>query len=452
MLVPLMSRWVMPRSSEYCSPCASPSDQRQGRLLGEPDADLQEVAQVGALDVLHDHEVPLVLLAVIEHLDDVGMMELQPGLGLLAEAIDRAGVHEEALAEDLDGHRLAGGDPHAAIDPREGPLGEVEEDLAAAVEEAAQVALAELVDLPAGHAPLAEQRVRQGVERPVLRGGHRLVGLVLRGQAEQDHLLGQGSGVDFGHDDGLQARSGRGKDRTLSSGRRDRMCGEFPFYQLRPPSQPDGRRVESASPWNISRFEHVLGQEPHRSLLIAIFDELIPRLGVAVADLGIDTAGDSTGPVGAAEAGRGGRAEESRRRACRRPAAAARSTRTTTARSPRSSSGSATSCTCWSMSSTRWPWPTTSPTPRSATTRRCRPWSSRPRPTCPTDRIETLAYDKAADDDKVHRELLRGKGIKPVIQMRGLVADGAGAGAAGPRRLVERGLRRSSGRSSATTR
>ena len=59
--------------------------------------------------------------------------------------------------------------------------------------------------------PLRSSDARQGVERPVLRGGHRLVGLVLRGQAEQDHLLGQGCGVDFGHDDGLQARSGRGK-------------------------------------------------------------------------------------------------------------------------------------------------------------------------------------------------------------------------------------------------
>ena len=37
----------------------------------------------------------------------------------------------------------------------------------------------------------------------------------------------------------------------------------------------------------------------------------------------------------------------------------------------------------------------------------------------PADRIETLAYDKAADSDEVH-ELLSGKGITPLIQMRGL--------------------------------
>ena len=47
-------------------------------------------------------------------------------------------------------------------------------------------------------------------------------------------------------------------------------------------------------PWNISRFEEVLGQEPHRTLLKEVFDVLIQRLGVAVADLGRDTAGDAT--------------------------------------------------------------------------------------------------------------------------------------------------------------
>src|SRR6516162_1721902 len=35
-------------------------------------------------------------------------------------------------------------------------------------------------------------------------------------------------------------------------------------------------------PWNISRFEEVLGQEPHRTLLKEVFTVLIQRLGVAV--------------------------------------------------------------------------------------------------------------------------------------------------------------------------
>jgi len=47
-------------------------------------------------------------------------------------------------------------------------------------------------------------------------------------------------------------------------------------------------------PWNISRFEEVLGQEPHRTLLKEVFNVLIQRLGVVVADLGKATAGDAT--------------------------------------------------------------------------------------------------------------------------------------------------------------
>jgi hypothetical protein len=48
-------------------------------------------------------------------------------------------------------------------------------------------------------------------------------------------------------------------------------------------------------PWNRSRLEEVLGQEPQRALLKEIFNILIQRLGLAVADLGQNTAGDSTG-------------------------------------------------------------------------------------------------------------------------------------------------------------
>ena len=46
--------------------------------------------------------------------------------------------------------------------------------------------------------------------------------------------------------------------------------------------------------WNLSRFEDTLGQEPHRTLLKEVFNVLIQRLGVAIVDLGRDTAGDAT--------------------------------------------------------------------------------------------------------------------------------------------------------------
>ena len=47
---------------------------------------------------------------------------------------------------------------------------------------------------------------------------------------------------------------------------------------------------------------------------------------------------------------------------------------------------------------------------------------SRPNGYCPQGRIETLAYDKAADDEKTH-ELLDQHGIKPVIQNRAMWKD-----------------------------
>jgi hypothetical protein len=46
--------------------------------------------------------------------------------------------------------------------------------------------------------------------------------------------------------------------------------------------------------WNVSRFLHVLGQEPHRGHLHAIFDHMVQRLGAAVPDLGCNTAGDAS--------------------------------------------------------------------------------------------------------------------------------------------------------------
>ena len=56
----------------------------------------------------------------------------------------------------------------AAVDAGEGPLGEVEEDLAAAEEEARRVALLEPFELPAREQPLAEERPRERLDRAVL--------------------------------------------------------------------------------------------------------------------------------------------------------------------------------------------------------------------------------------------------------------------------------------------
>src|SRR5262245_6383297 len=46
--------------------------------------------------------------------------------------------------------------------------------------------------------------------------------------------------------------------------------------------------------WNLSRFLPILGTEPFRTELVAIFDTMVRALGQTVADLGRHTAGDST--------------------------------------------------------------------------------------------------------------------------------------------------------------
>ena len=46
--------------------------------------------------------------------------------------------------------------------------------------------------------------------------------------------------------------------------------------------------------WNISRFLDVLGEEPHRTRVREAFDLMVQRLGMAVPDLGKNTAGDAT--------------------------------------------------------------------------------------------------------------------------------------------------------------
>ena len=57
-----------------------------------------------------------------------------------------------------------------------------------------------------------------------------------------------------------------------------------------------GIESEEAVPrkWNLSRFLDRLGQEPHLSRLHGIFDTMIQRLGSVVPDLGRHTAGDAT--------------------------------------------------------------------------------------------------------------------------------------------------------------
>ena len=166
----------------------------------QPDPELEELAQVHPLDVFHDHEVAVVLLALIDDLDDVGMPQPHPGLGLLVEPQHglgnraRTGVRRTLIAT---------GEPVSllppAVDPGEGPLGQVEQRPVVAVEEARGIALLEPLELPARQPPLAHQDAEQGLARAVVGLGPGLAILVARDQPDQRQLIDQRFDVDFGH-------------------------------------------------------------------------------------------------------------------------------------------------------------------------------------------------------------------------------------------------------------
>jgi hypothetical protein len=63
-------------------------------------------------------------------------------------------------------------------------------------------------------------------------------------------------------------------------------------------------------PWNVSRFLEVLGHERYQEELRGIFAAMVARLGLAVLDLGQDTAGDATALRGRRKADAQAAAEE----------------------------------------------------------------------------------------------------------------------------------------------
>src|SRR5262249_60467151 len=97
--------------------------QRLGRL--QLLADLQDLAQVAALDELHDDEVLPGggVVADGEDLDDVGVAQRQADLALAVEQLDALRVLAPAAAQHLDGHHPAALRVLAAEDPAEAPAG-----------------------------------------------------------------------------------------------------------------------------------------------------------------------------------------------------------------------------------------------------------------------------------------------------------------------------------------
>jgi hypothetical protein len=169
--------------------------------------------------------------------------------------------------------------------------------------------------------------------------------------------------------------------------------------------------------WNMSRFEETLGQEPHRTLLKEVFDVLIERLGRTVADLGHDTAGDATALS-----------------ARRKPEAAAREEideglpqASGGRKEYKDDEGKVTKVVEWFGFKLHLVVDVKHEVALAYEITDAKAGDGETLPavlgqagaSLPAKRIATLAYDKAADSEDVHR-LLSDEGITPLIRMRGL--------------------------------
>jgi Transposase DDE domain/Transposase domain (DUF772) len=170
-------------------------------------------------------------------------------------------------------------------------------------------------------------------------------------------------------------------------------------------------------PWNISRFEEALGQEPHRTLLKEIFDGMIQRLGAAVADLGINTAGDATGLSARRKP------EETAKVEAEEGLPQASGGR----KEYKDDQGKVTKVVEWFGFKLHLVVDVKHEVVLSYEITDTKAGDGETLPVVleqaeanlPPGRIKTLAYDKAADSEAVH-ELLSGKKITPLIQMRSL--------------------------------
>src|SRR5512135_1822977 len=175
--------------------------------------------------------------------------------------------------------------------------------------------------------------------------------------------------------------------------------------------------------WNMSRFEEVLGQEPHRTHLKGVFNVLIQRLGAAIDDLGRDTAGDATGLSARRKP------EESAREEIAEGLPQASGGR----KEYKDDTGKVTKVVEWfgfklhllvdvkhevvlayQVTDTKAGDGETLPV-----------LLDQGKANLPAGRIKTLAYDKAADGEDVH-ERLSDEGITPLIQMRSLWEEDPG--------------------------
>ena len=169
--------------------------------------------------------------------------------------------------------------------------------------------------------------------------------------------------------------------------------------------------------WNLSRFLDVLGHPAHLTALRASFDAMVQRLAAVVPELGRRTAGDAT----ALSARRG---DEERQQAERRlglpqPAGGRKEYK--------DADGQVVKVVEWFgyklhllvdiRQEVALAYRITEPAV--GDNEMIEPLVGQARANLPAGRIASLAYDKAADDEAVHR-LWHTAGIKPVIENRAL--------------------------------
>jgi hypothetical protein len=168
--------------------------------------------------------------------------------------------------------------------------------------------------------------------------------------------------------------------------------------------------------WNMTRFIALLGTEPFQTRLHSVFDELVHRLGTAVPDLGENTAGDATHL-----SARRRKTTAAKKAGDEQPAPDGGCKEYT------DDDGKVTHVLEWFgyklhlLCDTRHEVTIAyKVTPAShADNEQIADLVSDGVANLPPKRIATLAYDKAADDVKVHQRL-KHEGIKPLIENRAL--------------------------------
>ena len=170
--------------------------------------------------------------------------------------------------------------------------------------------------------------------------------------------------------------------------------------------------AEVPKPWNMSRFLALLGKETYRTMLAGVFDAMVRRLGGAVPDLGRHASGDSTHLSARKGRSRGGRGEM-------QPDGGHKEYTDKEGRCVKVLEwfGYKLHLLCDTRHEVALSYRVTP-----ASTHDSQPLPElveAARGNLPEGRIETLAYDMAADDAGTHG-LLANYGIKPLIETRAL--------------------------------